>query len=94
MEPVLCQCMDWAGHCPLPRCTCPDVPSGVEIPEGLTFVDPQAPAAFEAEQGLGLSCVAHASGSSANMLYTTTKIWGPNFSLLPFLVAHVAMGAF
>lgn len=55
---------------------------------------PQAPDAFEAEQGLGLSCVAHASGSSANMLYTTTKIWDPNFYLLHFLVANVAMGAF
>lgn len=74
----LSRCAQWCRH-----------PTGARI-----FGDPQAPADFEAEQGLGLSCVAHASGSSAKMLYTTTKIWAPNFYLLPFLVADVAMGAF
>lgn len=40
----------------------------------------------DAEQVLGLSHVAHSSGSSTNMLYVTTKIWGPNFYLLLFLL--------
>lgn len=52
-------------------------------------------AASAAEQVLGLSHVAHSSGSSTNILYITTKIWGPNFYLLPFLfVANVGIGAF
>lgn len=108
MELVLCQCTGQVGHCPLPRCACPDVPNGVLILEGLTYVGTHRlqllfsmmgnvalGAASAAEQVLGLSHVAHSSGSSTNILYITTKIWGSNFYLLPFLfVANVGIGAF
>ena len=99
MELVLCQHTGRAGHCPLHRCACPDVPNGVLILEGLTYIGTHRlqllfsmmgnvalGAASEAEQVLGLSHVAHSSGSSANMLYITTRVWGPNFYLLPFLL--------
>lgn len=99
MELLLCQRTGQAGHCPLPRCACPDVPSGVLILEGLMYVGTHRlqllfnmmgnmalEAASEAEQVLGLSHVAHSSGSSTNMLYITSMIWGPNLYLLPFLL--------
>ena len=43
-------------------------------------------AASEAEHVLGLSHMAHSSDSSTNTLHITTKIWGSDFYLLPFLL--------